>query len=284
MDLYKLPPRVEPRWVSFENPTGKPSEGGKENRGAKGHPFDSVLPGEEKVLLDIAGSGSIRRIWMTVSDRSPEMLAALRLRMYWDHSETPAVDVPFGDFFGAVLGRPVAFESALFSNPEGRSFNCFIPMPFRTAARVTLTNEGETPLTMLFYDIDLLIGEEHGEDVLYFHSRHETAQPNALGQDVHILRKVEGQGRFLGCFVGVKSHPDYEGAWWGEGEVKIYFGDEAHPTLCGTGTEDYIGTGWGQGAYSHRTQGCPLADDSAGEWGFIDFTLRIPFTSEMDAR
>jgi hypothetical protein len=40
----------------------------------------------------------------------------------------------------------------------------------------------------------------------------------------------------------------YGKSWWGEGEVKIYIdGDTDHPTLSGTGTEDYIATGWGQG-------------------------------------
>src|SRR5699024_8684236 len=33
--------------------------------------------------------------------------------------------------------------------------------------------------------------------------------------------------------------------WWGEGEVKHYLdGDREHPTICGTGTEDYFGGAW----------------------------------------
>jgi len=34
-----------------------------------------------------------------------------------------------------------------------------------------------------------------------------------------------------------------DAAWYGEGEVKIYRdGDDALPTYCGTGLEDYGGT------------------------------------------
>ena len=34
--------------------------------------------------------------------------------------------------------------------------------------------------------------------------------------------------------------------WWGEGEVKAYLdGDQEHPTICGTGSEDYVGLSWG---------------------------------------
>ena len=51
-------------------------------------------------LLDFAGSGVVTRIWLTVTDRGPEMLRSLRLEMFWDGAETPAVSVPLGDFFG----------------------------------------------------------------------------------------------------------------------------------------------------------------------------------------
>ena len=48
---------------------------------------------------------------------------------------------------------------------------------------------------------------------------------------------VEG----IGANIGVITDPSYGGAWWGEGEVKCYLdGDREFPTLCGTGTEDYI--------------------------------------------
>ena len=77
--------------------------------------------------------------------------------MFWDNAGVPAVDVPFGDFFGVGLGKTVAFQSALFSNPEGRSFNCNIPMPFRkSAAKIVITNQGEIDLPLLFFDVDFI--------------------------------------------------------------------------------------------------------------------------------
>ena len=61
-----------------------------------------------------------------------------------------------------------------------------------------------------------------------------------LGEDFEILPSVKGRGRFLGVNLGVIATPAYEGSWWGEGEVKMYLDcDKAHPTLAGTGTEDY---------------------------------------------
>jgi hypothetical protein len=149
-------------------------------------------------------------------------------------------------------------------------------MPFRAAARITLTNESETLLPHLFYDVDLLLGEVHTPGTLYFHAHWRRESPNMLGKEFDILPPVRGSGRFLGCNLGVIASPAYEGAWWGEGEVKVWFGDDANPTLCGTGTEDYIGTGWGQGAYAQRTQGCPVADGNRRQWAFYRYHIEDP--------
>jgi len=284
MELFQKPAGVEARWVSFENPSGARGRAALENAGSKGHAFDCVRAGETKTLLDIEGSGSIRRIWMTINDRSPEMLRSLRLDFYWDGAAKAAVSVPFGDFFGIGLGRRVKFESALFSDPEGRSFNCFIPMPFRKSASMTITNESAKDLPLLFYDIDLLVGETHGDDVLYFHASWRREAPNALGEEFTILPTIKGSGRFLGSNIGVIADPRYEGAWWGEGEVKAWFGDDENPTLCGTGTEDYIGTAWGQGTYANRTQGCPIADEAARIWTFYRYHLDDPIYFDGSCR
>ena len=178
MLLFEKPSGVQTRWASFENPTAGLSSGGMTNKGAKGYAFDTVNSGETKTLLEITHSGVITRIWMTISDRSPEMLRALRLEMFWEGSKRPAVSVPLGDFFGMGLGRRVPFECALFSDPEGRSLNCFIPMPFRKQAKVTLTNTSDKPLSHLFYDIDLLVGVTHTPDMCYFHSQWRRESPN----------------------------------------------------------------------------------------------------------
>jgi len=136
-NLYMLPENFKSSTLSsFENLNGVKGEGGKTNKTAKGNAFEGLKSGESKTLLEIEGPGIIQRMWFTVRDRSPEIMRSTRLQIYWDGESKAAVDVPFGDFFGYGLSKVVEFESALFSNPEGRSFNCMIPMPFRKAARV----------------------------------------------------------------------------------------------------------------------------------------------------
>ena len=275
-DLFRYQD-AEPRWASPENPSGAKGLGGRENRGGKGHPFETLRAGQSLTLLDVEGAGTVRRIWITISDRSPAMLRSLRLEMFWDGAASPAVSVPFGDFFGPGLGRTTAFENALFSSPEGRSFNSVVPMPFRTRARLVLTNESNVDLARVYFDVDYTVGDSHGPDVLYFHASWRREPKTALGKDFELLPALTGRGRFLGVNVGVVTDAGYGETWWGEGEVKIYLdGDGSHPTLVGTGTEDYIGTGWGQGAYVHRYQGAPIAEQATRQWTFYRFHIPDP--------
>jgi hypothetical protein len=283
-ELFEMQDNVKTRWASFENLKGEKGSGGMANLGAKGAAFSAVRAGETKIIMAAEGAGTIRRMWFTIHDRSPEALRSFVLRMYWDGEEKPAVEAPFGDFFGATLGRATAFESELFSNPEGRSFNCFIPMPFRTGAKVTFTNESASDLSHLFYDIDYTLTDAHPEDILYFHTVWRRERWTSLGRDFAILPEVSGSGRFLGAHIGVIEHPDNRG-WWGEGEVKIYLdGDTDYPTLAGTGTEDYIGTAWGQGEFAHRYQGCLLMDTKNRMYTFYRYHVPDPVFFHQDIR
>ncbi len=282
--LYEMRDDIQSRWVSFENPTGEKGAGGKANRGAKGAAFSPVAAGEEMVLMDVEGPGVIHRMWFTLSDRSPQMLRSIVLRMYWDNAETPAVEVPFGDFFGAILGEMTAFESALFSSPEGRSFNVCIPMPFRERARITFTNESDTDLSQLFYDINYSLGGADVAEPLYFHATWRRERWTALAEDFTILPSLQGRGRFLGAHIGVIGHPDNLG-WWGEGEVKIFLdGDSQWPTLVGTGTEDYVGTAYSQGVFANRYQGSLLIDNANMYWTFYRHHVPDPVYFHEDIR
>lgn len=283
--LFEYSENLKARWVSFENMTGEKGSGGMENFGAKGHPCDFIKAGETKTLLDIQGPGIINRIWITISDRSPKMLRSLILNMYWDGESKPAVSSPFGDFFGIGLGRTTAFQNALFSNPEGRSFNTNIQMPFKKSARIEIINESDMELPMIFYDVDLQLMEEWNDSYLYFHCYWHRDTATTLTEDFKILPEIKGKGRFLGTNVSVNANPAYKDYWWGEGEVKVYMnGDTEFPTLIGTGTEDYIGTAWGQGQYYNTYQGCPIADPENFQWTFYRFHIPDPVYFKTDCR
>ena len=265
-DLYQMPKGVQSRLSSFENPNGLKGNGGKTNKGAKGNAFEWVETKEVKTLLDIRGQGIIQRIWLTI-DQNPVKLRSLRLQMFWDGEIKPAVDVPLGDFFCYNVGKPVAFESALFSSGEGRSFNCYIPMPFRKAAKMVLINDGNEKVK-LYYDVDYVY-QQLPANALYFHACWTRQVTGKLGDDFEILPRVNGKGRFLGMSVGLNTDSSYSKSWWGEGEVKMYIdGDSGTPTINGTGAEDYIGSAWGLGKFINKYQGCTVANDSTRQFNF----------------
>src|SRR5512142_2975554 len=85
-----LPDNVETRWASPENPAGEKGQAGKANGGRKGSPSFPLPAGASRVLAEVSGtSGTVRRIWVTIENRSPKMLRGLRLDFYWDGAKTP---------------------------------------------------------------------------------------------------------------------------------------------------------------------------------------------------
>ncbi|HLL55604.1 MAG TPA: DUF2961 domain-containing protein, partial [Myxococcaceae bacterium] len=56
------------------------------------------------------------------------------------------------------------------------------------------------------------------------------------------------------------------------------------PTLAGTGTEDYIGTAWGQGRYANLYQGSPVADEGRMRWCFYRYHIPDPIWFRQDLR
>jgi hypothetical protein len=283
--LFEFDSTSSPRWASFENPGAEKGKGAMRNNGAKGYPSDDLYPGETKQLLNVKGGGIINRIWVTIDDRSPEMLRSLKIEMFWDDAVRPAVSAPLGDFFGMGLGRTTVFHNALFADPEGRSFICYIPMPFRRGARIQVTNESSTRLSHIFYDIDFQQVSQWKESNLYFHAYWHRDTATRLAEDFQLLPRVTGKGRFLGVNVGVVENPIYEKHWWGEGEVKMYLdGDRQYPTLSGTGTEDYIGSGWGEGEFYNDYAGCLSANKDGRGWAFYRWHIPDPIYFKKDCK
>ena len=282
-ELFRYQAGQETRWVSPENPTGAKGAGARENKGAKGHAFETIPVGRSHTLADIKGAGTIDRMWITIEDRSPDALRGLKFEIFWDGAATPAVSAPLGDFFLHGASEMIPMETELLASPEGRSFVSYIPMPFRKGARIVVTNESAKQVNLIFFDINYRALRSQPRDALYFHAWWSRDRATKLGQDFRILPRVQGRGRFLGTNVTVLTNPVYGKTWWGEGEVKIALdGDKENPSLVGTGTEDYIGTAWGQGAYINRFQGAPIADEPQGRWTFYRFHVPDPVWFSKD--
>ena len=61
-------------------------------------------------------------------------------------------------------------------------------------------------------------------------------------------------------------------------------GDHPFPSLAGTGTEDYIGTGWGQGLFYNDYSGCLLNNQQDQGWAFYRYHIPDPVFFKKDCR
>ncbi len=251
------------RTVSFENPSGAKGAAATAHGGRKGAPWRSIAPGERVVLADLAGPGCVRHFWVTVPPMPPQEMRALTLEAWYDGTSEPSISVPCLDFFGSPLGRPVAFTSQWNAAQEGRGFNSWLPMPFRRALRLEFVNGSARPFP-LYYQVAFTEGPvAAGSGLLHVTFRRES--PTRLKRDFTIVDGLRGPGRFFGCNVGIRVLPEEGFSWYGEGEVKMFIdGDRNHPTWCGTGLEDYVGTAWGMGAHATPLQGSPLIVQAPG--------------------
>ncbi|MEZ4668428.1 MAG: glycoside hydrolase family 172 protein [Anaerolineae bacterium] len=265
------------RSISAENFTGEPGKGGMATEGTgaqvarelgqgwKVSPSINVQPRQVVTLADIAGSGAIQHIWLTVH---PQWWRKLVIRFYWDGEETPSVEVPLGDFFCSGWGVRCNVTSLMVAaNPAG-GFNSYWEMPFRKSARVTLENLTDEEIKGFYYQITYTLTDVP-DDVGYFHAQWRRSNPLPYKTVHTLVDGIQGQGHYVGTYIawGVNNN-----GWWGEGEIKFYMDDDLEfPTICGTGTEDYFGGAWnfefppGQyGVFSSPYSGLPQVIKSDG--------------------
>jgi hypothetical protein len=268
------------RSISAENPTGEPGGGARATLEGfqpsplfKAHPathlgpgwkaqpcLSGLMPNQTVTLADIEGPGIIQHIWMTAPN---EAYRTCILRMYWDEEETPSVEVPYGDLFANMHGLSYNVNSLPIAvNPSG-GFNSYWPMPFRRHARITVESQHTEPIMAFFYQITYALGELP-EEMGTFHAQWRRSITTRDHPEHVILDGVRGKGHYVGTAIGWTQFSD---GWWGEGEIKFYMdGDTDHPTICGTGTEDYFGGAWCFGdTYSTPFLGYPLWRKEPGE-------------------
>jgi len=266
---YNLNTGLVSRSISFENPTGEPGKGGTASSnlgvGRKGSPSRKIEPGQTVQLCDIQGPGCIRHIWMTTAHK-PGDLRSLVLRGWWEGQKHPSIECPVGDFFGISHAKVMPYQSAVHSVGPRAGMNIWIPMPFNKRAKFSFTNEGEKSVP-LFYQIDYTLKDAFPEGTARLHVLCRRENTNTPKKDFELLPLRKNAGRYIGSLMGIRSLDD---DWWGEGEMKVYMdGDTDFPTICGTGSEDYVGLSWGMQQTPFLYNGCCLNQKDASGKTFV---------------
>jgi hypothetical protein len=247
----------------------------------------AVAPGETVTLVDHEGAGVVRRWWVTVSPRNDrEIQRRMIVRAYWDGEEEPSVEVPLSDFFGMGFGEWKDFVSLPLNMTSG-GYNSYWAMPFRSRARITVTNTASIAADLFYYNIDIRTHDSLPDDVLYFHAQFRQTITEA-GAPVRVL-DATGRGHYVGTLVSMQP---LQGSRLGylEGDERIFIDDDREPSIIGTGTEDYFSSGWyyDTGEYSAPYHGVTVKDEEEGRintyrWHIEDpipFAERIRFDLE----
>lgn len=256
----------------------EPQEG-KSMRASSGNPFNNsdsakFKVGETKTIAVLKGPGKITHIWLVPSSMDIRYPRALVLRIYWDGSEIPSVETPFGDFFAVGNGmRAVVNSLPVKVSSYGRGYNCYWQMPFRKEAKITITNESDKERASCYYQIDWVKFFKRPEKVMYFNARYHQEYPPEMGKPYTVFIG-KGKGHYVGT---VLSSQNGIGHWFGEGDDFFYIDGEETPSIVGTGTEDYINEAWNMRVHSSLYTGCtvfePRAQDAritAYRWHIAD--------------
>jgi D-arabinan exo alpha-(1,3)/(1,5)-arabinofuranosidase (non-reducing end) len=227
----------------------------------------TVDPGEDKVLAEIKGPGSIRHIFVGTTTPARTFLRELVLRMYWDGEKEPSVEVPLGDFFLTGHEAYVRHLSSTFvvinpgtSGLGSHGYNSYFPMPFGNGARITLENQTDRKSAQFCYQIEYeSYHQPLASDVGRFHAQWRRENPtrstaaaanknkvlwegaNKDGQCNYVILEAEGKGHLLGFLLNIDNAQE---GWYGEGDDMIFIdGETWPPRYHGTGTEEIFGGG-----------------------------------------
>jgi len=262
--------------------------------------FRPVDPGASLTLLDVKGPAVITHIWFTINSNDQMHLKNLVLRAWWDGESSPSIEAPIGDFFGLMLGEYFNYQSALLAVAPQKALNCYFQMPFDSAAKITLTNEGKVRTNNLYFAIDYTTVAALPPNLGRFHAQYRQSAPckkssdtggkNLSGADNYVFFEATGRGHFVGVTQGVLQNAD---GWFGEGDDMIFIDGEPQPVINGTGTEDYYNGAWDfyGNAFANLRQGAPFIIDPERTGGryclyrwhtesFITFEKSIKVTIE----
>jgi hypothetical protein len=220
----------------------------------------NIHEGMTATIFDVDGPGLITRIWVTIDSRDPHFLRRILLRMYWDDEKNPSVEVPVGDFFGC--GYAYQHYTAQYLGMSSGGYYCYFPMPFNEGARIEVVNETGQEIYAFYYHIDYFqLDHPFEENVAYFHSAWNREVRTDTKMNYTVLH-AEGTGHFVGC--NIHAQPYNRSFWYLEGDEMVYVDGEVHPSIYGTGTEDYFTSGWyyKNGEYAAPYHGLLMKDES----------------------
>ncbi len=210
-------------------------------------------------VADLKGPGVITHFHTTRHYRPEVTTRGVVLLIYFDNETEPAVQCPLGDFFGdGCNGKSMDFTSNLIECAPG-SYNAYIPMPFKIAAKVVLRNDSDVRLDNYSY-VEWEPLDTWDPALGYFHATYDRRVFQLTNETKETFFRTTGAGHILGRqFSVITDEPHFKAynfVMEGNNEINI---DGKERQLDYLGSEDSFTFSWGfQRTFSGQHAGMPV--------------------------
>jgi len=251
----------------------------------------ALEPGESGDALALENPSALERLELKVD--AVDLDRALRqtvLHITFDDYPWGQVQSPLGDFFGAAPGINPYVSLPFTVLSDGTMISRFV-MPFARSLRIRLENMGDQRVAITGSARSMPYEWDPARS-MHFRARwrvdHDLIADPTHVQDLPFL-VAHGQGVYVGTtsiLLNPSPVPTPYGSWWGEGDEKVFVDDEVHPSLFGTGSEDYYNYSWSSpDIFAFPYCGQPR-NDGPGNRGFVTnyrwhVLDALPFASGM---
>ncbi len=204
-------------------------------------------------ILELEGKGSIAKLEIGLEPYSRDTFFRTHLRIYWDGSPLPSIDMPLANFFGgggetyencqAIHEKTLTTLMYGYSGKQ-REFYCYWPMPYWKSARIELWNDSQTNLDCVQLDVEYkpeTVSNYPKDKSGYFCTQRTVSQDKGEAAFAPTFRE-RGRGHVVGISFYSKNFSM-------DGDEFTYIDDSRTPQIHGDGTEDDHNQGWGGDAY-----------------------------------
>jgi len=268
----------------------------------------AVPPNTERTLCNHTGPGLVVSLWMALGGGAAPALDG-RLRVYYDGSANPAIDIDMGTLLATHWGAGSANTSHSCEHVHveinsGNYLTAFLltfPIRFGTSIRIAYfnINAGQTAsiYSMVTYSLTAT-DEANGQRLRYQGVRYVDQKLTRTATSTTTLAQITGgPGSIVyHSYVGGVGASNLS---WLERNFSITVDGEATPSIVGTGTEDWFDSGWyfnGRRDYNTSFHSYVGTDQPAGnvntvamatdlwsKWGGVPFTTSAVIRSLPEA-
>ena len=206
--------------------------------------------GKSVTLIDQDGPGVVSCLHVSnyYDKRSilegPEAAEGLVLRVWYDRSPDPAVEMPLMDFLGDIQCGSAFFSTLYFSKVK-HSHNFRLPLPFRQHLRITIENT--SPVDLIGYsEVQWEAVDEIPAECGVLRADYRCGVMR-VPQEPATLCELPGPGAVAAHWLQFESDDPLcpGGELLCEGNQEFYLDGGAEPALEYLGTEDLYGFSWG---------------------------------------